>query len=160
MRNGECRIRTHGEGGVRFRGGPTRPVTSASSHYADKIREWEPTRHPTSNTSKREKERGERGRNCKHACNSARANQNVMSLRCDDEAGDSVRPPPEEEICVRVKKDAISLAILLPRSLGREGGTDGRAKPDKKPRSTTMLERPRVGWQRAIMSSRGMRTSG
>ena len=81
----------------------------------------------TSNTSKREKERGERGRNCKHACNSARANQNVMSLRCDvddgGEAGDSVRPPPEEEICVRVKKDAISLAILLPRSLGREGGT-------------------------------------
>ena len=77
----------------------------------------------TSNTSKREKERGERGRNCKHACNSARANQNVMSLRSvDDEAGDSGRPP-EEEICVRVKKDAISLAILLPRSLGREGGT-------------------------------------
>ena len=75
----------------------------------------------TSNTSKREKERGERGRNCKHACNSARANQNVMSLRCDDEAGDSVRPPPEEEICVRVKKDAISLAILLPRSDGGRG---------------------------------------
>ena len=35
----------------------TTAVTSASSHYADKIREWEPTRHPTSNTSKREKER-------------------------------------------------------------------------------------------------------
>ena len=43
----------------------------------------------TSNTSKREKERGERGRNCKHACNSARANQNVMSLRSvDDEGGE------------------------------------------------------------------------
>ena len=119
MASGEC---AHTEKGVSdFEEGLT--VTSASSHYADKIREWEPTRHPTSNTSKRGKRReGERGRNCKHACNSARANQNVMSLRSvADEAGDSVRPPPGEEICVRVKKDAISLAILLPRSDGGRG---------------------------------------
>ena len=92
----------------------------------------------TSNTSKREKERGERerGRNCKHACNSARANQNVMSLRSVDggggegggRLGPSAAPPEEEEICVRVKKDAISLAILLPRSLRRR---DGRGRPSK-----------------------------
>lgn len=160
MASGEC---AHTEKGVSdFEEGLT--VTSASSHYADKIREWEPTRHPTSNTSKREKERGERGRNCKHACNSARANQNVMSLRSVDddggEGGGRLGPSAAGGGDLRAGKKRCHKSCYSTPSLGRRARDGHRAKPDKKPRSTTMLERPRVGWQRAIMSSRGMRTSG
>ena len=52
---------------------------------------WEPILQPTYIHTHaryvRVQEERERGRNCKHACNSARANQNVMSLRCDDDDG-------------------------------------------------------------------------